>query len=119
MARILYVGAVVIQAEQPKELARWYAEKFGLPTTFEHSGGYWGGFDTSAGPVQFGIIPRENPGESGRATVSVMFRVNDFPGYLQELKKRGLEPVGPIREDGGQVAAFRDPEGNEVAICGE
>jgi len=119
MARIMYIGAIVIQANEPKELARWYSEKFGMPTTFEHRGGFYGGFDTASGPVHVGIVPRETPGTSGGSSITVTFRVNDFPGYLNELKKRGLEPIGTSRDDAGEFASFRDPEGNEVAIWGE
>ena len=68
MARIMYIGAVVIHASQPKELARWYSEKFGMPATFEHRGGFFGGFETAAGPVHIAIVP--NPVVGGQAARS-------------------------------------------------
>jgi predicted enzyme related to lactoylglutathione lyase len=119
MARIMYIGAVVIHASQPKELARWYSEKFGMPATFEHRGGFFGGFETAAGPVHIAIVPKEDSGVAAQGNMSVTFRVNDYAGYLRELRNHGLEPVGTSRDDAGQFATFRDPEGNEVAIWGD
>lgn len=121
MARIMYIGAVVIQADQPLELARWYSEKFGVPATFEHEGGYYGAFDTASGQVHFGIVPREDATSKGCANITVTFRVNDFPGYMRELQKRGLQPIGSSRgkAGAGEFASFRDPEGNEIGIWGD
>lgn len=116
-AQILYVGAVVIQASDPMELARWYSEKFGMATNFHHEDGYYGSFDTSSGPFHFAIVPRESGG-GGSPNISITFRVNNYTAYLKELAKRGLEPIAARLENAGRFATFQDPEGNQVGIWG-
>ena len=44
------------------------------------------------------------------------FLVRDIHAVVAELVHRGVD-VGPIREESfGQIASFRDPEGNEIGL---
>lgn len=118
MAKLVYVGGLVLQAHSPRELARWYTDKFGLSVGIEYEGGLYGGFRTGDGGFHFGIVPRTD--ESVQAGgISITFRVDDFDGYLAQLRANGLQPESEEHHDEGRFATFRDPEGYEVAIWGE
>ena len=118
-AKILYVGAVSIEpCQDAKVLADWYS-RFGIETKEVH-GGYYGKFDTAAGPFVFGIHPKKaDSPKNSAASVSVVFRVENFEGSLFTLKNRGLSPDKIEKDQQGQFASFRDPDGNKVTIWGE
>src|SRR5580658_10657113 len=87
-AKILYVGAISINpCQDAKILADWYA-RFGIETK-EVQGGYYGKFDTAAGPFVFGIHPKKtNSPQKSSASVSVVFRVENFERSLLTLKNK-------------------------------
>ena len=118
-AKILYVGAISINPSQDaKILADWYS-RFGIETK-EVQGGYYGKFDTAAGPFVFGIHPKKaNAPPKSSASVSVVFRVENFERSLLTLKNKGLSPDKIEKDQQGQFASFHDPDGNKVTIWGE
>lgn len=118
MAELDYVGGLVIQAAKPKELARWYSEKFGLLVGVEIDGGLYGGFRNDAVSFHFGIVPAKR-GTRSAGSVNITFHVDSFAEYVAELKGRGLHPVGEAHDEEGHFAVYRDPEGNELTIWGE
>ena len=83
-------------------------------------GGYYGKFDTAAGPFVFGIHTKkaDSPKKSS-ASVSVVFRVENFERSLLTLKNKGLLPDKIEKDQQGQFASFHDPDGNKVTIWGE
>ena len=114
--KILYVGSISINPSQDaKVLADWYS-KFGIETK-EFKGGYYGKFDTAAGLFVFGIHPKkaDAPTKSS-ASVSVVYRVENFEESLSALKSKGLTPESVEKDSSGQFAHFHDPDGNEVTI---
>jgi predicted enzyme related to lactoylglutathione lyase len=118
-AKILYVGAISINpCQDAKILADWYS-RFGIETK-EVQGGYYGKFDTAAGPFVFGIHPKkaDSPQKSS-ASVSVVFRVENSERSLLTLKNKGLSPDKIEKDQQGQFASFHDPDGNKVTIWGE
>jgi hypothetical protein len=118
-AKILYVGAISINpCQDAKILADWYS-RFGIETK-EFQGGYYGKFDTTAGTFVFGIHPKkaDSPQKSS-ASVSVVFRVENFERSLLTLKNKGLAPDKIEKDQQGQFASFHDPDGNKVTIWGE
>lgn len=119
MARIEYVGGIEIHADEPESLANWYTEKFGLKATSEYKGGYYGVMNTPAGPLHFGMTPREDGAATPDRNISLTFRVSDFSDYLLQLKDVGLHPDREIKDEEGRFAIFHDPEGNELLIWGE
>lgn len=120
MAKLDYVGGLVIQAKHPRDLARWYSEKFGLLMGVEYDGGIYGGFRTDAMSFHFGIVPGKRHSKSNEVEdVGITFHVDDFQGYLAELKERGLEPVGEAHDEEGDFAVYRDPEGHKLTIWGD
>ena len=55
-----FVGGLALRANQPKELAQWYTQRFGLSITFEFPGGVAGGFK-SGGPCAFPYVRSSCP----------------------------------------------------------
>jgi predicted enzyme related to lactoylglutathione lyase len=116
---IQYVGSVSINpSHDTKVLADWY-QKFGFDLRFER-GGYYGLFQTPAGPFYFGIHPKkaDAPKESS-SSVSIVFRVNDYNGYVAMLKEHGLEAHSVESDATGHFAHYRDPDGNKITIWGD
>ena len=90
---IQYVVAISINpSHDTKVLADWY-QKFGVDLQF-NGGGYYGLFKTPAGPFYFAIHPKraDAPKESS-SSVSIVFRVNDYNGYVSMLKEHGLDAL--------------------------
>lgn len=119
-AKILYVGAIAINpCQDAKVLAEWYS-RFGIETK-EFHGGYYGKLNTAAGLFAFGIHPKKADAPAKcTASVSVVFRVENFEGSLLSMKAKGLLPDSTEKDPSqGQFAHFHDPDGNEVTIWGE
>src|SRR3954463_2864039 len=91
-AKILYVGAISINpCQDAKVLAEWYS-RFGIETK-EFHGGFYGKFDTAAGLFVFGIHPKKADAPAKcTASVSIVYRVQNFEGSLSALKSKGLVP---------------------------
>src|SRR5689334_17786979 len=119
-AKILYVGAISINpCQDAKVLADWYS-RFGIETR-EYHGGYYGKLDTASGLFAFGIHPKKADAPTKcSASVSVVFRVENFEGSLLAAKSKGLLPDSTEKDpDQGQFAHFHDPDGNEVTLWGK
>lgn len=119
-AKILYVGAISINpCQDAKVLADWYS-RFGIETR-EFKGGYYAQLNTTAGPLFFAIHPKKaDAPKKCSASVSVVFRVENFEGSLLSMKSKGLLPDSTEKDPAeGQFAHFHDPDGNEVTIWGK
>src|SRR5215471_7389493 len=119
-SKILYVGSISINpCQDAKILADWYT-RFGIETR-EYKGGYYGKLNTAAGLFAFGIHPKKADAPTKcTASISVVYRVEDFEGSLMALKSKGLLPDKIEKDpDQGQFAHFHDPDGNEVTIWGK
>lgn len=117
--KILYVGAISINPSQDaKVLADWYA-RLGIETK-EFKGEYYAKIDTAAGMLAFGIHPKKaGASKKSSASVSVVFRVENFQESLASLKAKGLSPESIESDPFGQFAHFHDPDGNEVTLWGK
>ena len=119
-AKILYVGAISINpCQDAKVLADWYS-RFGIETK-EYKGGYYGKLDTAAGLFAFGIHPKKaDAPKNCSASVSIVYRVENFETSLSAAKSKGLLPDKIEKDpDQGQFAHFHDPDGNEVTLWGK
>ncbi len=119
-AKILYVGAIAINpCQDAKVLADWYS-RFGIETK-EYHGGYYGKLNTAAGLFAFGIHPKKADAPAKcSASVSVVFRVENYDGSLLSMKGKGLLPDSTEQDPSeGKFAHFHDPDGNEVTIWGK
>jgi predicted enzyme related to lactoylglutathione lyase len=118
-AKILYVGAIAINpCHDAKVIADWYS-RFGIETK-EYKGGYYGQLDTAAGPLFFGIHPKNaDAPKHCTPSVSVVFRVKNFAASLLAAKDKALLPYKTESDPSqGQFAHFRDPDGNEITMWG-
>jgi predicted enzyme related to lactoylglutathione lyase len=118
-AKILYVGAISINpCQDAKVLADWYS-RFGIETK-EFKGGYYGKLNTAAGLFAFGIHPKKADAPAKcTASVSVVYRVENFEASLSAAKNKGLLPDSTEQDPTqGRFAHFHDPDGNEVTIWG-
>lgn len=69
-----------------------------------------------------GELPERSP-----ARVILSFKVDDLEAVVEELRRRGAEPVHPIsptvspagEAPMGRLAQFADPEGNIIELCDE
>jgi hypothetical protein len=119
-AKILYVGAVSINpCQEAKVLADWYT-RFGIETK-EYKGGYYTQLNTTAGPLFFAIHPKKaDAPKKCSASVSVVFRVENFEASVLAAKNKGLSPDSTEKDPNeGQFAHFHDPDGNEVTLWGK
>ena len=117
---IQYVGAIAINpSQETKVVAEWY-QKFGVDLHDFKDGGYYGTYKTPAGPFFFAIHPKRSssPKESS-ASISVVFRVNDYEAYIAMLKERGLNSQSVESDATGHFAHYRDPDGNEMTVWGD
>lgn len=116
---IQYVGSVSINpSHDTKVLADWY-QKFGVDL-HPDGGGYYGFFQTPAGPFYFGIHPkRADAPKASSSSVSVVFRVNDYNGYVSMVKSHGLDAVSVESDATGHFAHYVDPDGNKMTIWGD
>jgi len=114
--KIDYVGGIQIEAKNPKALAEWYSNSFGLTIEMEYEGGYYGGFTGENVSLHIGIIPGKNL--KGQSNISLTFHVDDFNCYLDNLKSKGLVPLQTMDDNEGKFAFFKDPENNKIGIWG-
>jgi predicted enzyme related to lactoylglutathione lyase len=116
---IQYVGSVSINpSHDTKVLADWY-QKFGFDLHLD-GGGYYCFFKTPAGPFYFGIHPRKaDAAKESSASVSIVFRVNDYNGFVSMLTKQGLNALSVESDATGHFAHYKDPDGNKITIWGD
>lgn len=107
MERVTGIGGVLLHADDPDLLARWYGERLGVEALPEYPGGY---------PA----APRDGQAvfaPPGTQPWSLTFQVRDLDALVAELRAAGVE-VDTSIEDApeGRVATLRDPEGNPVRL---
>jgi len=114
---IVRVDAILFEALQPLELARFYRDAFGLSEPRWYGQDHVGlrAANTYLGFDRVAELPET------RRTVSVWFRVRDVPAMSNHLQRLGatvkLAPEWE-RGTGEALARLLDPEGNEVGLVG-
>jgi predicted enzyme related to lactoylglutathione lyase len=117
-AVIQYVGSVSINPSHDAiVMADWY-QRFGIPTQ-KMGDGYYGMFQTVAGPFFFGIHARDPKAPvRSSGSVAVVFRVSDYDSYVANAANSKILPQSTESDSTGRFAHFFDPDGNEVTIWG-
>jgi len=113
------VGAFTIYTSQDmKVLAEWY-EKFGFDIQFDDKVGVY--FGTLKGSTPYiGIHPKPpHARKKSSKSISLVFHVNDYNGYVSKLENQGLKPYKIDPPAFGHFAHYRDPDGNEMTIWGD
>lgn len=121
MTMIKGVGAVMIYANDPETLSRWYASNLGIENHLEDDGCYYGDIkDTDAGTeIHFGIYPAKTKLSAENHAIMVNYRVDDFDGFLGQIQKKGVKIEETLNEEYGRFAYILDPEGNRIEIFAE
>ncbi|MEL6362115.1 MAG: VOC family protein [Pseudomonadota bacterium] len=116
MERVLGIGGFFFRAEDPKALAKWYADHFGItevPATYELPAWRQNGGTTVFAPFS------QDTEYFGRPEQQWMinFRVADLPKIVDQLRSAGIEvDVDPEKYPNGYFARVYDPEGNPIQL---
>ena len=130
MIKVNGIGGVFLYADDPRKLAEWYTLNFGIefysdmPDTpymvFHHRD------DTDVSvrrSTVFAIMQAKAPLGAERREHMINYRVDDLPGFLEQLRANGVT-TGAIEEshDGrypdsvGRFSWITDPEGNQIEL---
>jgi predicted enzyme related to lactoylglutathione lyase len=116
MAKALGMGGIFLKARDPKALAAWYADHFGIASQGGGSLAFEG--PEAAGMTVFAHFPQDTKyfGESGQPAM-VNLRVDDLDQLLVQLGAAGVR-IDPKRDDHeyGKFAWIWDLEGNRVEL---
>jgi predicted enzyme related to lactoylglutathione lyase len=116
MAKAVGVGGVFLKAQDPKQLAAWYAQHFEIAKADDRSLMFDG--PESAGMTVFAQFPQTTDyfGD-GPQQFMINLRVDDLDGMLERLAAAGVR-IDPKRQDEsyGRFAWIWDPEGNRVEL---
>ena len=118
--QIQYVGGLTLCANNPKALAQWYTEKFGLAVDNHDGEVYWGQVKHQDMEMDFGIHPASNDCIKAEKGTVITFHVDNYARYADKLKSKGLIPYDT--QDGGEFGTFAyysDIENNRIAIWGK
>lgn len=119
-AKIEYLGGLTLCANDPKTLAEWYTNTFGVPVDQSYGGMYYGTLKFGAVELNLGIHPVSVNCQKPGKGLALTFHVDHYDAYLEKLAAKGLTPYKTDPDAGyGKFAYFRDPEQNEVAIWGK
>ena len=90
----------------------FYRRKLGLPLV---SRDYVARFDVDGVLFELVPAPKDAP-SSGAGNARLCFQVQDIHEAVAQLKDNGVETSDVKSESGGQLAFFRDPDGNELCL---
>ena len=121
MSQITGLGGVFVKASDPKGLAAWYQDNLGIP--FNGNSYVEFSFTDNAGKMTPGYNvlsfskADSNYFEPSEKQAMLNLRVDDLFGLLEELRKKGIQPVGePVDEQYGKFGWILDPEGNKIEL---
>jgi glyoxylase I family protein len=116
MERVTGIGGLFFRAQDPAELARWYADHLGVdpvPTTYEQPP-WW----QQQGPTVFSPFPADSDA-FGRPEQAWMLnlRVRDLDAMVAQLRAAGIQvTLDPQTYPNGRFASTADPEGNPIQL---
>jgi glyoxylase I family protein len=114
--RVTGIGGVFFRAQDPENLAAWYAHHLGIdpaPATYDASS-WW----QQAGPTVFTAMAAESEHFGGaERSWSINFRVADLDAMVVQLQGAGIQvDVDPESYPNGRFASLQDPEGNVLQL---
>jgi predicted enzyme related to lactoylglutathione lyase len=115
MERVTGIGGLFFRSEDPKALARWYADHLGIDDATEGGSIWW----QERGATVFAPFARDTE-YFGRRESQWManFRVRDLDAMLEQLRAAGVQ-IDDDRQDEegvGRFAWLNDPEGNRIEL---
>jgi predicted enzyme related to lactoylglutathione lyase len=121
MKKITGLGGVFIKAKDPKALAVWYQDAFGL--NFNNNSYIDLPFTDEEGKISPGynvlsfFKADSNYFAPSDKQVMLNLRVHDLFALLDELKNKNVTIVGdPLDEEYGKFGWVMDPEGNKIEL---
>ncbi len=120
MESVLGVGGVFVKARDPAGLARWYAEKLGLPIDPSWNGAVlpWRGDPSPGASTVWSAFPDASLyfGDAAQR-VMVNFRVRDLDAMLAQLRAQGVTVDDKVESsEYGRFGWCVDIEGNRVEL---
>ncbi|MCI0638601.1 MAG: VOC family protein [Gemmataceae bacterium] len=114
------VTAILLISPNAKKLCEFYRATLGLPLEEEVHDGIPLHYGYSLGDVHFAIHSASGgwpgvPPQDARSPI-ITFSTSDLKSVVERLFARGVEVIGPADHGFGQVASFRDPDGNLVSV---
>ena len=108
------VGGVLIRADDPEALYRWYEQHLGLVRT---PGGFTFPAASQRAEIALAFLDREDASFPRPQPVMLDLQVDDLDAVLDRLTAAAVE-VDPERQryDFGRFGWFVDPEGNRVEL---
>lgn len=121
MPGIIGIGCVVIYANDPQTLARWYETMLGMTMEYHEEGMLF--HATLADPkngveAQFGIKSAATPLSDSAHAIRVNYEVDDFAGFIETIRRKGVAIDRTSEQVYGSFAYIFDPEGNEIELWG-
>lgn len=116
MEKVLGIGGLFFRAEDPKALAKWYADHLGVsevPQSYDEA--CW---QQEAGATVFAPFERETEYFGSRHQQwMVNFRVRDLDAMVAQLRAAGISvDVHKETLPNGRFARLADPEGNPIEL---
>ena len=114
------VTAILLISPKPKQLAEFYRSTLGIPLEQELHDDVPAHYGFSFGDVHFAIHPPDAgwtgvPTRNAQSPV-ISFGTSNIAAAVKRLQARGIDVTGPSEHGFGQIASFRDPEGNHVSL---
>lgn len=116
MAKILGIGGLFFRSKNPKSLAQWYAEHFGIdevPQDYDTPCWRQSGGTTVFAPFAEDTDYFRDPEKQWM----INFRVADLDAVIADLEEAGIDVE---RHDevlpNGRFARLNDPEGNPIEL---
>ncbi|MEO1641557.1 MAG: VOC family protein [Pseudomonadota bacterium] len=115
MIKIDGIGGLFFRARDPKKLAAWYEEVFGIPQVADdYETPAW---QQQAGTTVFAPFAKNTDYFPKSQTWMLNLRIADMDAALAELGARGIAiTYGPETFPNGRFAHIADPEGNPIEL---
>jgi catechol-2,3-dioxygenase len=114
------VTAVLLISPDAKRLSDFYRTTLGLPLQEENHDGIAIHYGHSLGDVHFAIHPvgdgwKGVPTRNAQSPV-ISLGTSNLKLVVKRLTARGVDVSGPTDHGFGQIASFRDPDGNHISL---
>lgn len=110
----LRVGGIVLDAEDPQELAKFWSEATGFPVGFSMEGFVQLEIDDSIGHFFFIKVPESKTSKNRN---HIDYETDDRVAEIKRLVKIGAkEGQTHTMDDGFTWTVMQDPEGNEFCV---
>jgi hypothetical protein len=111
----LWIGAVVVDSQNPTRLARFWADALGYEMHRSDDSWAWIA-DPAGGHVRLSFTYEREPKTSSNRLHFDLYAEN-MEGEVERLTGLGARYKRENREPGNDFVVMQDPEGNEFCVC--